>query len=494
MRVFRTYEQEQHFLLPLSLSEFVPADHEVRIVSEVVDAMDLSSLVRKYKGGGAPAYHPAMMLKVLIYAYSMGIYSSRRIACELKTDTAFMYLSGLQCPDFRTLCLFRSEHADVLPGLFLEVVRMCASLGMIGLGHLAIDGTKLKANASVRRSLKKDEIEKESERLKGEIREIVQRSAEIDAEEDKEYPDSDGSQMPDELKDKEYRLKKLQKAKEMLEREKQNKVNITDPEARLMRNNHGAIEPAYNGQVAVDDKNQIIVAAAVGQEKVDYNGFRQMLEQVETNLDALPGECSADAGYFSYANLEYASERGIDAYLPDNLLEWLDKQGEDTRRYNKANFHYDSTRDAYICPEGNPLRRKREQKRKGKPPAILYACEQCDKCGVKDKCTHSAARTIWQDGHKRLLYDMREKLRSPEGKKRYLKRMYTVEPVFGAIKWNRGKVVMSLRGMVKVAGEFSLLCLVHNIKKIIVEVRKEGLKLAALNLSHFLPKLELSVI
>ena len=136
MKIFREYSQSQGFLLPPSLDEFVPENHESRIINDVVDTMDLSPLLAKYEGGGAPAYHPAMMLKVIIYAYSQDIYSSRSIAQGLKTDTAFMFLSGLQSPDFRTICVFHAEHADVLPDLYVEVVRLCASLGTVGLGQL----------------------------------------------------------------------------------------------------------------------------------------------------------------------------------------------------------------------------------------------------------------------------------------------------------------------------------------------------------------------
>ena len=177
MKIFREYSQCQGLLLPPSLDEFVPEDHEARIINEVVDTMDLSPLLAKYEGGGAPAYHPAMMLKVIIYAYSRDIYSSRGIAQGLKTDTAFMFLSGLQSPDFRTICLFRAEHADVLPNLFVEVVRLCASLGMVGLGHIAFDGTKLKANASVRQTRDRDGLEKEIERIKEQMRQMIQTSA-----------------------------------------------------------------------------------------------------------------------------------------------------------------------------------------------------------------------------------------------------------------------------------------------------------------------------
>jgi transposase len=195
MKIFREYSQSQGFLLPPSLDEFVPENHETRIVNDVVDTMDLSPLLAKYEGGGAPAYHPAMMLKVIIYAYSRDIYSSRSIAQELKTDTAFMFLSGLQSPDFRTICLFRAEHADVLPDLYVEVVRLCASLGMVGLGHIAFDDTKLKANASVRQTRDRDGLEKEIERIKGQMGQMIQASAKVDELEDQIYPDGDGSEI-----------------------------------------------------------------------------------------------------------------------------------------------------------------------------------------------------------------------------------------------------------------------------------------------------------
>lgn len=470
MKIFKEYRQEQNFLLPPSLDEFVPEDHEVHIISDVVDTMDLSLLLDKYEGGGAPAYHPAMMLKVIIYAYSLGIYSSRRIARELKTDTAFMFLSGLQSPDFRTICLFRAEHADVLPQLFVDVVRLCASLGMVGLGHVAIDGTKLRANASARQSKNKAGLEKEIECLKEQMRQMIKTSAKIDEEEDKQYPDGDGSEIAEALKKKGCRLMKLKEAKEILEREKLNKVNLTDPESRFMRDGRQLIQPSYNGQIAVDDKEQVIVAAAISQNTTDYLEFRRMLEQVEQNLGTLPQESSADSGYFCYANLEYANQRGIDAYLPDNLLEWLDRKQEAEKRYDKGNFHYDVVQDIYICPEGKVLRMQAKQKRKGKHPAILYVGESCGECGVKAQCTRARARTIWHDGREQLVWSMREKLRSVKGKEKYGKRMYTVEPVFGDIMWNRSKLMMSLRGLLKVSGEFLLMCLVHNVKKIIKKV------------------------
>ncbi len=247
MKIFRGYSQSQGFLLPPSLDEFVSENHEARIINDVVDTMDLLPLLAKYEGGGAPAYHPAMMLKIIIYAYSLDIYSSRSIVQELKTDTAFMFLSGLQSPDFRTICLFRAEHADVLPDLYVEVVRLCASLGMVGLGHIAFDGTKLKADASVRQTRDRDGLEKEIERIKEQMRQMIQASANLDELEDQLYPDGNGSEIAEELRKKEYRLKKLHEAIEVLEREKLEKVNVTDPDSRLMKDSRKVIQPSYNG-------------------------------------------------------------------------------------------------------------------------------------------------------------------------------------------------------------------------------------------------------
>jgi len=470
MKIFREYSQSQRFLLPPSLDEFVPENHEARIINDVVDTLDLSPLLVKYEGGGAPAYHPAMMLKVIIYAYSRDIYSSRSIAQELKTDTAFMFLSGLQSPDFRTICLFRAEHTDVLPSLYVEVVRLCASLGMVGLGHIAFDGTKLKANASVRQTRDRDGLEKEVERIKEQMRQMIQASASIDELEDQKYPDGDGSEIVEELRKKEYRLRKLQAAREILEREQLEKVNITDSESRLMKDSHKVIQPSYNGQIAVDDKEQVIVAADVSQNATDHAEFKPLVEQVERNLGALPKKGSADAGYSSYDNLEYAEVKGLDTYMPDNFLEALDEKEEGERRYHKSNFRYDEVRDTYICPEGKELKLWAQHDREGKPPLLLYRGEACRECAVRGRCTRGEVRTVSQDGREPLLEAMRQKLRSGEGKQIYKKRAYTVEPVFGEMKWDSRKPSMDLRGKVKVRGEFSLMCLVHNVKKIVKKV------------------------
>lgn len=209
MKIFKEYQPKQTLLLPPSLDDFIPDNHEVRIISEVVEQIDLSAIRDKYQGGGCSAYDPEMMMKIIVYAYSQRVYGSRRIARELKTDTAFMYLSALQEPDFRTICNFRAEHAQEIPIIFVEVIRLCAQLGMVSLGHIAFDGAKLKANASVKQTRDEKGLAKEMTRIETEIKDIVERSGQIDQAEDSFYGERDGSEMPKELTDREKRLKKL---------------------------------------------------------------------------------------------------------------------------------------------------------------------------------------------------------------------------------------------------------------------------------------------
>jgi len=210
------------------------------------------------------------------------------------------------------------------------------------------------------------------------------------------------------------------------------------------------IQPSYNGQIAVDEKGQVIVAADISQNATDHAELGSLVEQVERNLGILPKEGSADAGYSSYDNLKYAEVKGLDIYMPDNFLESLDEKEENEKRYHKSNFRYDEVRDTYICPEGKELKRCAEQKREGKPSLLLYRGESCRECAVKERCTTGEVRTVSRDGREPLLEAMRDKLRSEEGKRIYKKRGYTVEPVFGQLKWDGRKLSMDLRGLVKV--------------------------------------------
>lgn len=487
MKIFKEYQPKQTFLLPPSLDDFVPANHEVHIISEVIDQIDLSSITEKYEGGGCPAYAPEMMMKVIVYAYSQKTYSGRRIAQELKTDTAFMYLSGMQEPDFRTICKFRSDHAAEIPKIFVEVIRLCAQLGMIGLGHIAFDGAKLKANASVKQTRDQEGLEKEMKRIEEEIAKMLETSGQIDQLEDAFYGERDGSELPEELVNRQKRLEKISEAKKLLEKEKLEKVNITDSDSRIMQDKKKVKEPCYNGQLAVDDKEGVIVAAEVAQDATDHAQLEPMVKAVEKNLGELPREASADAGYSSYDNLEYADNKDLDLYMPDNFLDALEKKSEEEKRYDKSRFQYDETNDRYLCPEGKELSFYSEAKREEKEPLRIYRGKECGSCEVRQKCTKGKVRTVTRDGREGLMEAMRQKLKTPLGKETYQKRMYTVEPVFGNIQGERGKIALSLRGVVKVRGEWLLMCLVHNIKKIVRKVLAAAMRLADLRLRRTEP-------
>ena len=479
MRIFKDYDQRQTYLLPPSLDEFVGPEHPARIINDVVDSIDLSPVTSKYNGGGSTAYHPRMMLKVIIYAYSQCVYSSRRIGRGLESDTAFMYLSGMQHPDFRTICLFRATHCEAISDIFVEIVRLCASLGMVGLGHVSFDGTKLKANASIKQTKDKKALRKEMRRVKEKIKKLLKRAEEVDETEDAMYgPDNNGGGIPDEIKDKEYRLKKLQEAKKELEKEKLKKVNVTDKDARLMQNSRKVIQPGYNGQIGVDTKEQIIVAADIIQEATDHHQLKPMLEQTEENFGKLPDEVSADAGYSSYDNFEYVEDKEIDAYIPDNKIESLDKKEACDKKYDKSNFSYDEKANQYTCPEGKFLVPHSKIKKNSRELTV-YRSTDCKGCLVRKKCTKAEARTITRDGREPLQEKMRKKLRSKEGKVIYQQRGHTVEPVFSNIKWNRPKLIIMMRGKKKVRGEFLLMCIVHNIGKIISKIQAQPAEVMA---------------
>jgi transposase len=337
-------------------------------------------------------------------------------------------------------------------------------MDMIG-SSISIDGTKVKANASSRQSKSLDALEKE-------INKILKESIETDKYEDGIYGDSTPYQIPEELVDKKNRLEKIKTAKKKLDEEKLKKVNITDNDARIMKHKDGSKKPSYNCQVAVDEKEQIIVAADVVNEENDLHQMELMTQNVKNTLGYKPTIVLADAGYFSYENLEFLLEEWIDAYIPYNFYK-AEKEGK-TSKFRKSLFKYDEEKDCYYCPAAFEIPFTRIQKRKGKPDLRYYVCNYCSQCVLKNACTKSGKRTITRDPREHLMEDMRAKLNTEEGTEKYQKRMSTVEPVFGQMKQDRGFREFLLRGKRKTGIEFVMMCIVHNIKKIADVIKREG--------------------
>ena len=477
---FIPYNQSQLMLLPLDIKEMIPEDHLVHAVDAVVERLDLSSIYEKIQNseGGRPCYHPLMLVKVVFYAYATGVRSSRKIAARLESDIFFMYLAAMQRPDFRTISDFRKEHLGQLKELFKQIVVICLELGMAKLGHIAIDGTKMRASAGRRRTKGEGKLEDMAEEIEKEIEEILEEASETDEREDKLYGDKRGDELPEELRKREDLLEKIEKAKEALRTRGWKEANITDPDCRFMQDADGGKDTSYNTQVAVDGEDQVIVANDVTSEVNDAHQFIPVYKQVKENTGKEPEEVSADCGYFSGETAIYIERNKVDAYLPDQMFEKEIVEG--IGEFDRRNFRYNGEEDTFTCPGGKRLVFKQNYMQNGIKCGI-YVGEECITCQHRVECTRGEARHIKVSEVDELVKRMREKLLTEEGKERYKKRLSTVEPVLGNLKKNLGYRDFLLRGIEKVKGEFNLMCIAHNLKKIHKHsVCKEGGEFSAM--------------
>lgn len=426
---YRAYLPDQDFLLPPSLSRWLPEGHLAYFVSDVVDQLDLAPMHAEYgdERRGQPPYDPRMMTKLLVYGYCVGVYSSRKIQQRLQEDVAFRILAAGNEPDFRTISDFRKIHLKTLSGFFEEVLKIVLETGAMKLGRVALDGTKIKANASKHKAMSYERMKQQEEAIREQVKELMAKAAARDAEEDTLFgKDKRGDELPEELQRRETRLARIREAQRVVEeraREKakaegkaedkaepeaKSQYNFTDPESRIMKSNEGFVQ-AYNAQIAVEAEFQLIVGQLVTQAGNDKEQLQPMVQVIEEQSGQRPGEVLADAGYCSDSNLEYLQseaepEKQIDAYVATGR-----------QKHSEAPAK---------CPRG-PLPKE-------------------------------AARVD----------RMRRKLQTKAGKAVYARRKAIVEPVFGQIKEVRGFRRFLLRGLIKVKGEWSLVCLTHNILKL----------------------------
>lgn len=449
-------------MFPPHLRDLLPDDHLAVILNDVIETLDLSCLYNKVPLEGNPSYHPKMMLKVLLYAYSNGIFSSRKIQQALQESVAFMYLAAMQKPDFRTINEFRTKNRTELEDLMQQVVGICQRLGMVSLGHIALDGSKFKANASDHRTL-------DQKRITNEINRLLDQSAQIDRDEDQRYGTaSDGHEVPAQIQQQKQRLQQLEKIKEHLKQSGKDKINETDPDAVFMKASKGIIT-SYNAQIAVDEGHQVIVAADVSNDPSDTNQLIPMVEKTQRAVGKMD-KLSADSGYSSGENLQKLDTKQIDAYIPDANYQGLERDKQESPGGNyfpRSRFIRDEARDCFICPAGHVLPFWRIQKGKNNEPLRMYHCQSGPDCPMRDQCTKSAhGRSITINPYEKELSVMRSKLDSVYGKRIYSRRQVIVETVFAHIKGIIGFCKFSLRGLKKVRGEFVLVCIAHNIRKI----------------------------
>jgi len=466
-RNLRPYHQDQMALFPPSVQSLIASDDLCMVINDVVKTLDLSCLYKKISTQGNPAYHPAMMLKIYFYAYAKGLFSSRKIAQALKENIAFIFLTAWQKPDFRTISDFRKNNLKELDILFCQIVLLCKQLGMVKLGHIAMDGTKIKANASDANTYDRDRIKKE-------IKRWLEQAEAIDQQEDALYgPDKTGDEIPEEIRDPEKRIQKLKELKKKLDASDKEKINKTDADAVFMKTTNG-IKTSYNAQISVDAEHQVIVAADVTNQASDVEQLLPMVQQTEANTSEKVQQCSADAGYSSGENLQATEQRKIDAYIPDREYQ-AQQRGKAVDDFHKGSFAYDDDRDCYVCIEGQDLPFSHLQKRKNKDPLRIYRGRNCTACSFFGRCTtNKNGRSISRHPYEKELRKMRQKLDSESGKAIYGQRKYVVEPPFGHIKSIMGFTSFMLRGLEKVKGEFKLVSTAHNLRKIWLCLKDSG--------------------
>ncbi len=442
---YRSWNVDQPQLLPPSVQELVPEGHLSHFVRDLVrDSLDLSEIVGEYREGrGYPPYHPVMMTALLLYSYCQGIRSSRAIAraCEQRVD--FMAVTAMQYPDFRTIWLFRDRHQAALEGLFVQVLALCEQAGLVKLGHVALDGTKVHANASKHKAMSYGRMKQREQEYAAQVAAWFEQAAATDEAEDEAHgAERRGDEMPEWVKSKQARLEKLREAKAALEAEAAQEQaakmvaaesadagdapggdavsgasggvqapeeppapndkaqrNFTDPESRIMKT-HDGFEQAYNGQAIVDADSQVIVAYGLTNAANDKQQLIPMIERLFRNTGRLPKEFSADSGYCSQANLQYLEESGIRGYVA-------------TGRQKHGSASATGSRES-------------------------------------ESYTAAMSRRLKQGGHR----------------SRYRLRKQTVEPVFGQIKAARGLRQFLTRGLEKVRAEWGLECTAHNLLKL----------------------------
>ncbi|MDC0708841.1 IS1182 family transposase [Stigmatella sp. ncwal1] len=447
-RPFRPWQPEQGQLLPQYTREALGEGNLACFFADLAGVLDFSPVLKGYtKECGQPPYHPVMMTLLLMYAYARGVNSSREIERRCEIDLGFRYLAGGERPDHDTLCHFRVRHLEAFGELFVDTLRVASEAGMKKLGHLAVDGTKVKANASKHKAMSYGRMEEATRKLEEQVKKLLEEAAALDAQEDERYGKGRrGDELPEEMKDpatraerlkeakrrleadkkralaaeKKKRVKKIRRAQQDLEQEARHKAeqkgqkpeeakpeskaqrNFTDPDSRIMKRD-GSFQQSYNAQVAVDAETQLIVAQEVGQSPSDARQLEPMVAQVEANTGLLPKELSADSGYFCREDIEQVQQRGVEPFVAPGRS----KHGQE--------------------PVPAP---------RGRPPKALSFKER-----------------------------MGRKLQTKRGRRAYARRKVTAEPVIGQVK-NTVLKGFSLRGLRKVRGEFSLACAVHNLKKL----------------------------
>lgn len=505
---FKPTFQNQLMLLPPDLNELVSADHPVRVVDRIIESLDISLLLLRYKPGGTSRYHPRMLLKVLVYAYMCNIYSSRKIEDVLKRDIYFLWLSGMSKPDHNTINRFRSGRLQkVLQPIFSQVVLLLCDEGLLSLKDLYTDGTKIEANANRYSFVWGKSIINNREKIKKQLNELWQYAQSVAATELNAPPDPPDPGPIDSSKVKEVveRLNQvLQEVsqKEAVDPKVRQKLNYarkhwpdaldryeqqeqtlkgrksyskTDPDATFMRMKedhmkNGQLKPGYNVQISTN--NQYILSYSLHQNPTDTLTLPTHLSSHIQQLKVKPSNVTADAGYGSEQNYQWLENRKITAYIKDNQFDRNQHPGTRyKRRFTVDQLVYDQQQDTFTCPAGRSLTNKGSFKsltRSGYTQTFTkYQCESCKWCRLKKQCHKQKGNRVIEVNHqyRRLKAKAVKRLNTKQGIEKRKRRCFEVEPVFANIKHNHMFRQFMLRGIEKVTVEMGLLALAHNLRK-----------------------------
>jgi len=472
-------DYNQRTLMTTNVFDLLSEDDDCFIYEDILSQINTKSIEEKFSMIGQHAYHPKRVTAILIYTYSQGIFSSRKIEQKCSQDLSFMYISHRNCPDFRVLSDFRKDNWKFFVECFKASVKIASSLGMVSLGHVGIDGSKFGANTSKHKAASYFHIKANENKLKQQIEDLLKKAENTDAAEDKIYHNGKGYSIPDDLKIKEKRLEKIKKIKKELEKREQKEnpkekidpkkqISYADTDAKMMKS-RGSFEYCYNGQISVDSKNQIIVGQHLTRNANDKAELAKALTEIESNTDKLPDKASLDSGYRTSDNILTLASSKIDGYIATGKGE-KENLKDTNKKIGKSQFLYDIKKDIFICPAGHKL----ELKSIGKKRIYKAAGKVCWGCSFKNKCSAKKGNTatIYTDKSGIILAVMAEKMKKDSSKEIYAKCKIIVEPVFGQIKTG-GFRRFSLRGFKKAGGEFSLVCAVSNFKKIVNMIKDQ---------------------
>lgn len=433
----------------LCRADLVAEEPLVQTVDEVVNRLDLTELYRRYSEAGRSFYDPAMQLKVLFFGYCDGVRVSRELARHVQYDIRYRYFAGSLRPDFRTINRFRQRNLDILPSYFAQIVALCEEAGLVDVSVVALDGTKIRASASSRRTRRGQRLDELATHFRDQLAHDMAED-ETASGSDEAQPDPDAGDHTDRVE---------QKVEHVPAEAQQGPA--TDPDARFMKTSDGVLRPCYNAQI-VADNNQLIIAADVSNNAEDSVVLRSMIEQSQRTVSGRIEKLTADGGYYSGRNLKYAKAAGLDLYSP------IAKSGRvPDDQFGREAFEYDPTTESYRCPAREHLRYCGSRTRNGVTSRTYRGSQSCcGRCRLRRRCTTGSYRSLQISEVSRDEQQMRAKLSTVQGKAIYGQRKRLVEPVFGNIKFNLGFARFGLRTLPKVRGEFLLICIAHNLKKL----------------------------